>query len=46
MVYFSVGAPWGWTIAPGPHSTAFIAIFPLAIQIGSAFFLPLGLGMN
>ncbi|KAL5351998.1 hypothetical protein ACLOAV_003862 [Pseudogymnoascus australis] len=46
MIYFAVGAPWGWTIAPGPHSTATIAIIPLAIQICSAFFLPLGLGLN
>ncbi|KAL5327520.1 hypothetical protein ACEPPN_005219 [Leptodophora sp. 'Broadleaf-Isolate-01'] len=46
MIYFAVGAPWGWTIAPEPHSDATLAIVPLAIQLVSAFFLPLGLGMN
>ncbi|KAF4963889.1 hypothetical protein FSARC_8142 [Fusarium sarcochroum] len=46
MVYFAIGAPWGYTITPGPHSTATVAIVPLAIQIASAFFLPLTLGLN
>ncbi|KAF4951030.1 hypothetical protein FGADI_7767 [Fusarium gaditjirri] len=46
MIYFAVGAPWGYTITPGPHSTAMVAIIPLAIQICSAFFLPLTLGLN
>ncbi|KAL2670060.1 hypothetical protein Neosp_014941 [[Neocosmospora] mangrovei] len=46
MIYFAVGAPWGYTITPGPHSTAMVAIVPLAIQISSAFFLPLTLGLN
>ncbi|KAF7552227.1 hypothetical protein G7Z17_g4476 [Cylindrodendrum hubeiense] len=46
MIYFAIGAPWGWTITPGPHSTATIAIVPLAIQVCSAFFLPLVLALN
>ncbi|KAJ5986604.1 hypothetical protein N7451_010969 [Penicillium sp. IBT 35674x] len=46
MIYFAVGAPWGWTIAPGPYSTATIAIVPLAIQLCSASFLPFFLGLN
>ncbi|CEI39823.1 unnamed protein product [Fusarium venenatum] len=46
MIYFAVGAPWGYTITPGPHSTAVVAIVPLAIQVCSAFFLPLTLGLN
>ncbi|RGP78915.1 hypothetical protein FLONG3_2820 [Fusarium longipes] len=46
MIYFAVGAPWGYTISPGPHSTAMVAIVPLAIQVCSAFFLPLTLGLN
>ncbi|KAK2592718.1 hypothetical protein QQS21_009593 [Conoideocrella luteorostrata] len=46
MIYFAVGAPWGYIIAPGPHSTATVAIVPLAMQICSAFFLPLVLGLN
>lgn len=44
MVYFSVGAPWGYNISPGPHSTAMVAIFPLSVQIASSFLLPFGLG--
>ncbi|KAF7125542.1 hypothetical protein CNMCM5793_001781 [Aspergillus hiratsukae] len=46
MIYFAVGAPWGWTITPGPYSTANVAIAPLAIQICSASFLPFFLGLN
>ncbi|OAQ59804.1 glycosyltransferase family 2 protein [Pochonia chlamydosporia 170] len=46
IIYFAVGAPWGYTITPGPHSTAMVAIVPLAVQICSAFFLPLALGLN
>ncbi|PTD09600.1 hypothetical protein FCULG_00007477 [Fusarium culmorum] len=46
MIYFAVGAPWGYTITPGPHSTAVVAIVPLAIQVYSAFFLPLTLVLN
>ncbi|KAF4469506.1 hypothetical protein FALBO_3597 [Fusarium albosuccineum] len=46
IIYMAVGAPWGWTITPGPHSTATIAIIPLALQIGCAFFLPFFLGVN
>ena len=44
MVYFSIAAPWGWNITPGAHSTATIAIVPLAIQLVSSFLLPFGLG--
>ncbi|GFF80523.1 hypothetical protein IFM53868_02877 [Aspergillus udagawae] len=46
MIYFAVGAPWGWTITPGPYSTANVAIAPLAIQICSSSFLPFFLGLN
>ncbi|KAF4210723.1 hypothetical protein CNMCM5878_003883 [Aspergillus fumigatiaffinis] len=46
MIYFAVGAPWGWTIKPGPYSTANVAIAPLAIQICSSSFLPFFLGLN
>lgn len=46
MIYFAVGAPWGWTITPGPHSTAVIAIAPLSIQVFCAFSLPLVLGIS
>lgn len=46
MIYFAIGAPWGWTITPGPYSTATLAIVPLAIQLCSASFLPLFLGLN
>ncbi|KAI9372868.1 glycosyl transferase family group 2-domain-containing protein [Aspergillus egyptiacus] len=46
MIYFAVGAPWGWTIKPGEYSTATVAIVPLAIQLGSASFLPFFLGLN
>ncbi|KAF9890520.1 hypothetical protein FE257_005925 [Aspergillus nanangensis] len=46
MIYFAVGAPWGWTIKPGPYSTANVAIAPLAIQICSATLLPFFLGLN
>ncbi|RHZ63639.1 uncharacterized protein CDV56_109291 [Aspergillus thermomutatus] len=46
MIYFAVGAPWGWTITPGPYSTANVAIALLAIQICSASFLPFFLGLN
>ncbi|KAH6999207.1 glycosyl transferase family group 2-domain-containing protein [Ilyonectria sp. MPI-CAGE-AT-0026] len=45
MIYMAIGAPWGWNITPGPHSTATIAIVPLAIQMCSAFFLPFCLGL-
>ncbi|KAJ5825580.1 hypothetical protein N7474_002718 [Penicillium riverlandense] len=46
MIYFAVGAPWGWTIKPGPYSDANNAIIPLAIQLCSASFLPLFLGLD
>ncbi|KAJ5593912.1 uncharacterized protein N7459_000120 [Penicillium hispanicum] len=46
LVITAVGAPWGWDIKPGEYSTATIAIIPLAIQICSAAFLPIFLGMN
>ncbi|KAK7421131.1 hypothetical protein QQZ08_010060 [Neonectria magnoliae] len=46
VIYMAVAAPWGWTITPGPHSTATIAIIPLALQICSASFLPFFLGIN
>ncbi|KAL4888330.1 glycosyl transferase family group 2-domain-containing protein [Aspergillus ambiguus] len=46
MIYFAVGAPWGWTITPGAYSTATVAIAPLAIQICSSAFLPFFLGLN
>ena len=44
MIYFSVGAPWDYTITPGPYSTAAIAIIPVAIQVAGSFLLPFGLG--
>lgn len=46
MIYFAVGAPWGWNITPGPNSTAMVAILPLAIQVFCASFLPIALGMD
>ncbi|CZS85709.1 unnamed protein product [Fusarium graminearum] len=46
MIYMAIGAPWGWTIAPGEFSSGTFAIVPLAVQIGCAFCLPLFLGLT
>ncbi|GKU04577.1 hypothetical protein FLAG1_10110 [Fusarium langsethiae] len=46
MVYMAVGAPWGWTIAPGEFSSGTFAIVPLAVQISCSFCLPLFLGLT
>lgn len=48
MLYFRYGAPWGWTISPGgDEGTAFyMAIVPVASQVGMSFLLPFGLGLN
>ncbi|KAH9893699.1 glycosyl transferase family group 2-domain-containing protein [Xylariomycetidae sp. FL2044] len=46
MIYFAVGAPWGWTIKPGSDPMATWAVVPLSIQICSATFLPFFLGLN
>ncbi|KAH8684988.1 glycosyl transferase family group 2-domain-containing protein [Ilyonectria robusta] len=46
MIYMAVGAPWGWTIAPGQFSTGTYAIVPLAVQVACSFTLPLFLGLT
>jgi hypothetical protein len=52
MLYFRFGGRWpvgwGWTIAPGGNEgTAFyMAIVPVASQVGISFLLPFGLGLN
>ncbi|KAI8651093.1 Glyco-trans-2-like domain-containing protein [Fusarium keratoplasticum] len=46
MIYMAVGAPWGWTIAPGQFSAGTYAIVPLAVQVSCAFTLPLFLGLT
>ncbi|KAM6513607.1 hypothetical protein FALCPG4_015992 [Fusarium falciforme] len=46
MIYMAVGAPWGWTIAPGEFSTGTYAIVPLAVQVVCSFTLPLFLGLT
>ncbi|KAF5021882.1 hypothetical protein F66182_6073 [Fusarium sp. NRRL 66182] len=46
MIYMAVGAPWGWTIAPGKFSAGTYAIVPLAVQVSCAFTLPLFLGLT
>ncbi|KAJ3543786.1 hypothetical protein NM208_g3393 [Fusarium decemcellulare] len=46
MIYMAVGAPWGWTIAPGEFSAGTYAIVPLAVQVACSFTLPLFLGLT
>ena len=46
MVYFAIGAPWGWRISPSVHAGDAYIIAPLAIQVAGAFALPVFLGLT